>query len=63
MPVIETTIDTTGRPKKIRVIRSVSQCVDRASIAAVKQWTFCPAERDGKPIEMKMTLKVFVHYR
>src|SRR5262245_17951036 len=63
LPVLETLIDKTGRPQNVKVVRSVSPCIDRAAVAALKQWRFCPAERDGKPIEMLMTLKVFVDYR
>ena len=61
--VLEAAITTRGRAKDIRVLRSVGQCVDARGVEALKQWQFCPAEKNGQPIQTTMQFTVSIHYR
>ena len=50
--LVAATIDAKGKPVDVRVDdRSGNREFDRAALAAVKQWRFEPATRNGKPVE------------
>ena len=50
--LVAATIDANGKPVEVRVDdRSGNRAFDRAALAAVKQWRFEPATRNGKPVE------------
>ena len=61
MPIFEATITATGDVENIRVLRSAHPDVDKAIIAALKQWKFRPATRNGKPVAVYYTLTVNIH--
>lgn len=42
-------VDEKGRASEVRVVRSVPD-LDNAAVAAVAQWTFRPAMKDGRPV-------------
>lgn len=52
------TIGTDGRPTDIRVLHSLGMGFDESAIAAVKQWTFAPAQQNGTPVEAQMQVTV-----
>ena len=56
--VVGLTIDTTGKVRNFKIVRSSSPCISKAIADAVQQWTFCPAERDGQPVETTMDIIV-----
>ncbi len=39
-----------GRPRNIKVIRSLAMGLDEQAIKAVSKWRFKPATKDGKPV-------------
>jgi len=43
-----------GKPKDIRVVKSLSPGLDQKSIEAVSQWKFVPATKDGKPVAIEI---------
>jgi protein TonB len=49
MVLLEIVIDASGRVVRARVIRSVP-LLDDAAVAAVREWTFAPALRQGRPV-------------
>jgi TonB family protein len=61
--VVEVTIDRTGNVESFKMVRTASRCVNEAVASAVRQWKFCPAEKDGKALEMTMHLTVHINYR
>jgi protein TonB len=47
--VVEFTVDVTGKPTNLKVIKSVPQ-LDEAAVETVKKWKFKPATKGGKPV-------------
>ena len=43
-------LDDTGNVTKVEVAKSLRKDLDEAAVAAVKQWKFKPAKKNGKPI-------------
>ncbi|HET7207491.1 MAG TPA: energy transducer TonB [Terriglobales bacterium] len=56
--VIEITIDEAGKIVDKRVLRSMGPAIDEKVLAALEEWHFQPARRDGLPIPSKQD----VHY-
>jgi protein TonB len=52
--VLEAIVDERGRVgHDIKVVRRLGHGFDEAAVAAVRQWRFRPATRDGKPIKVR----------
>lgn len=47
-----------GRPRDIRVSRSLGLGLDEKAIEAVRQWKFEPARKDGKPVPVQINVEV-----
>jgi iron complex outermembrane receptor protein len=58
--VLTVTLDATGTVIDVAVVQSGGAEFDQAAMAAVKQWKFTPALRDGQPIAAK--IRVPVHF-
>ena len=49
--LVRAEIDASGKPSNVELAkRSRSRDLDRAALAAVRNWTFEPAIRDGKAV-------------
>jgi len=57
---VEFTVNTTGKPSNISVLSSKDFALSDAVVAAVKQWQFKPAQKDGAPVATKVILPVRV---
>jgi len=51
-------VDDQGNPKDIRVVRGLGYGLDAKAIAAVKQWKFHPAMKDGQPVNVQISVEV-----
>jgi periplasmic protein TonB len=49
--VLQLVVDKTGRVARASVLKSVEHGGNEAALAAVKQWTFRPATRNGEPVD------------
>ena len=47
-----------GRSRDVRVARSLGMGLDEKAIAAVKQWKFEPAMKDGRPVAVQINVEV-----
>ena len=54
-------ITSQGVAKDLRVVQSLHPQVDRCAVEAVKQWRFAPAQKDGKPIAVRLTIELDFH--
>ena len=54
-------VDSTGHPRDIRVVRGLGFGLDAKALEAVKQWKFNPALKDGKPVDVQISVEVEFH--
>ena len=57
---VEFVVDTKGMPSGFSVKSSTDDALAEAVVAAVKQWRFTPAVRNGAPVATKVVLPVSV---
>jgi TonB family protein len=54
-------VDSTGHPRDIRVARGLGFGLDGKAVDAVKQWRFQPALKDGRPVDVQISVEVEFH--
>jgi periplasmic protein TonB len=47
-----------GRPREVRVRRSLGMGLDEKAVEAVRQWRFEPAHKDGQPVAVQVNIEV-----
>lgn len=58
--ILDVTIDENGRISDLKLVKGIEQTIDETVIAAVRQWVFNPANRDGQPVASEQELRF--HY-
>jgi TonB family protein len=56
--VVGLEVNSEGRAQNIYIIRSLDNGLDENAIAAIKEWTFKPGEKDGNPVTVAATIEV-----
>lgn len=56
--VLRMVIRPDGKPHNIRVERSLGSGLDEQAIAAVQQWEFQPATKDGQPVAVLINVEI-----
>lgn len=56
--VLYVEVDPSGRPRNLRVVRSLGLGLDEKAIEAVNKWKFRPGLKDGKPVTVAATIEV-----
>jgi protein TonB len=51
-------VDSTGHPRNIRVVRGLGYGLDAKALQAVQQWRFQPSMKDGKPVDVQISVEV-----
>jgi protein TonB len=51
-------VDDQGHPRDIRVVRGLGFGLDAKAVEAVKQWRFQPAMKDGRPVNVQISVEV-----
>jgi TonB family protein len=59
--VVAMTVDTTGKPSDLKIVKSVSPAMDKNVLEAVSQYRFKPATLDGAPTPIQLNLEVTLH--
>jgi len=54
-------VDSAGHPRDIRVARGLGFGLDAKAVEAVKQWRFQPALKDGRPVDVQISVEVEFH--
>ena len=55
---LEVVVDRDGRATNIRVVRGLGAGLDQQAVAAVRQWRFAPARRNGAPVDVVVDVSV-----
>jgi periplasmic protein TonB len=58
MCVLRLIVGPDGKPRDIHVVRSLGMGLDEKAIAAVSQWAFAPATKDGLPVPVQISVQV-----
>jgi TonB family protein len=56
--VITAVINAEGRPEEITVTRSLDPGLDANAALAVAQWIFAPGTKDGRPVDVGVTIEI-----
>jgi TonB family protein len=56
--LIEVVVDASGKPRNVSVISPIGFGLDSRAADAVRQWSFRPATREGKPVDGVTTVEV-----
>ena len=51
-------VDENGKPRDIKVARSLGMGLDQKAIEAVRNWKFEPAMKDGRPVAVQINVEV-----
>lgn len=47
-----------GRPRDVKIARSLGMGLDEKAIEAVRTWRFAPATKDGRPVAVQINVEV-----
>jgi periplasmic protein TonB len=56
--ILSLIVGADGRPRGIKVARSLGMGLDENAVEAVRQWRFEPATKDGKPVAVSVEVEV-----
>jgi TonB family protein len=59
--VLDVVLLEDGRPRIVRILRSIGAEADESAVRAFEQWRFSPALQDGRPIKVRMNAEVRLH--
>jgi len=51
-------VNTKGRVQAVRVLRSDEQAFEQAAVETVRKWKFKPAEKNGSPVPVQVTVEM-----
>jgi TonB family protein len=54
-------VSSKGVPKGVQVVKGLDKEVDQSTVEAVEQWRFAPAQKDGKPVAVRVSLDIAFH--
>ena len=54
-------VSSKGMPKDVHVVKGLDNEVDKSAVEAVEQWRFAPAQKDRKPVAVRITLEIAFH--
>ena len=54
-------VSSKGIPKDVHVVKGLDNEVDKSALEAVEQWRFAPAQKDRKPVAVRITLEIAFH--
>jgi protein TonB len=59
--VLSAIIGPDGRPRNLKITRSLGMGLDEKAIEKVKTWLFDPGKKDGQPVAVAMSIEVDFH--
>ena len=58
---ILTVVTAEGQPSESRVTHGLNAEEDKTALDALKQWRFQPGTKDGKPVNVRVTIEIAFH--
>jgi TonB family protein len=58
--VVELTVDATGKPSNLKILKSLGPVMDHNVLSAVSQYRFTPGTLDGQPTAIPVNLEVIL---
>ena len=58
---ISTIVTSLGLPSESRVTHGLNAEEDRTALEALKQWRFQPGTKEGKPVNVRVTIEIAFH--
>lgn len=59
--IIALVVTSKGLPKDPRVVKGLDKELDESAVDAVKDWRFSPAQKNGKPIAVRVSVQIQFH--
>ena len=59
--VIRLIVTSKGLPKDLSIVKGLDDKVDQSALAAVKEWRFDPAKREGMPVAVRVEVEIDFH--
>ena len=59
--VIRLIVTSKGLPKDPSIVQGLDDEVDQSALAAVKEWRFDPAKREGMPVAVRIEVEINFH--
>jgi len=59
--IVALVVSSRGIPRDVRVTKGLDKEVDQNTVEAVEQWRFAPAQKDGKPVTVRISLEISFH--
>jgi protein TonB len=59
--IIALVVSSKGLPKDPRVIKGLDKDLDESAVEAVREWRFAPAQKDGTPVAVRVSLQIEFH--
>jgi len=54
-------VDAAGHPRDLKVVRGLGLGLDAKALEAVQKWRFQPALKDGRPVDVQISVEVEFH--
>ncbi|HXC97351.1 MAG TPA: energy transducer TonB [Edaphobacter sp.] len=59
--IVAMTVDATGRPGELKIVKPINPVMDKNVLAAVSQYRFAPGTLDGQPAKVPVNLEITLH--
>jgi TonB family protein len=59
--LIALVVTSKGLPKDPHVVKGIDKELDESAVEAVKEWRFAPAEKNGKPVAVRVSVQLQFH--
>jgi periplasmic protein TonB len=59
--IIALVVSSKGMPKDPHVVKGIDTDLDQSAVDAVKEWRFAPAQKNDKPIAVRVSVEIRFH--
>src|ERR1700761_7728148 len=56
--IIALVVSSKGVPKDPHVVKGLDKDLDESAVAAVREWRFSPAQKDGKAVAVRVSVQI-----